>query len=67
MFVRDHLNIVAQWARLQLSREGVSLTGADLLRQLVDAAEALRDELTYEPEDLAENVVSLADFRRRAG
>ncbi len=66
MFIRDHLNIVAQWAREQLATTAQTPTGADVLRQLIDAADVLRDELTYEPETLAENVVALADFRRRA-
>jgi hypothetical protein len=66
MFIRDHLNIVAQWAREQLTATAQTPTGADVLRQLIDAADVLRDELTYEPETLAENVITLADFRRRA-
>lgn len=66
MSVRDHLALVANWARGQL-RQGVEAPELGIrLRQLVDAAESLRDDLTYEPEAVGENVIPLAHFRRRA-
>jgi hypothetical protein len=66
MFVRDNLALVARWAREQL-RDGVD--NADTraqLRRLVDAADALRLSLGYEPEPLADNVIDMQEFKRHA-
>jgi hypothetical protein len=65
MFVRDHLAVVAHWARDQLRDNVNTLEQGLQLRQLIDAADALRAQL--EPNSLrGENVVSIDAFRRRA-
>ena len=62
MFVRDHLAVVAHWARDQLS-EGVESHEVEVhLQRLIAAAEALRAELP--PMMMADqNVVSLDAYR----
>ena len=62
MFVRDHLAVVAHWARDQL-REGVESYEVGLqLQRLIDAAEALRVGLAPDTVEAA-NVISLDAYR----
>jgi len=62
MFVRDHLAVVAHWARDQL-REGVESHEVEVqLQRLIAAAEVLRAELPAMAMD-AENVVRLNAHR----
>lgn len=62
MFVRDHLAVVAHWARDQL-REGVESHEIALqLQRLIAAAEALRADLQPVTTE-AENVVRLDAYR----
>lgn len=63
MFVRDHLAVVAHWARGQL-HSSVHTPAVNMqLKQLADAAEALRAQLEPPPIKAA-NVVSLDERRR---
>jgi hypothetical protein len=65
MFAREYLSVVSRWARQQL-REGAE-TSAERrqLKQLIEAADALRAGLPLVRE-APENVVELDAFRRRA-
>lgn len=45
MFIRDHLAVVSHWAQDQLDRGVESRERGMRLLQLIEAAEALRDEL----------------------
>ncbi|HYD86319.1 MAG TPA: hypothetical protein VEA80_02490 [Vitreimonas sp.] len=65
MFVRDHLAVVSHWARDQLRDGADTPEHAEALRQLIEAAEALRSELTPAPQSGA-NIISLDQFRQRA-
>jgi hypothetical protein len=66
MFARDHLALAARWARQQLREGPKSAATRRQLRQLIEASDALRLDMSIEPEPLADNVVSIQDFRRRA-
>lgn len=66
MFVRDHLAVVAHWARDQLRDSAGSPEQSQLLQQLIDAADALRQDLAPSPRTIAANVVALDEFRQRA-
>lgn len=63
MFVRDHLAVVSHWARDQLRHDAETADKAVLLQQLIEAADALRAELTPAAPP---NVVSLNAFRHVA-
>jgi hypothetical protein len=66
MFARDHLALAARWARQQLREGPKSATVRRHLRQLIEASDALRLDIGLEPEPLADNVISIQDFRKRA-
>ena len=63
MFAREHLAIVARWAKDQLSAGVETPATRQKLKQLIDAADALRAQLGP-PEAWPANVVRLDDFRR---
>jgi hypothetical protein len=65
MFAREYLSVVSRWARDQLRRGAETPERRKQLRQLIDAAEALRADLAPVREAPA-NVVALDAFRRRA-
>jgi hypothetical protein len=65
MFAREYLSVVSRWARDQLRREEQTPDNRRHLRQLIDAAEALRAELPV-ASDIPADVVSLADYTRAA-
>ena len=65
MFAREYLSVVTRWAREQLRQEVQTAANRRHLRQLIEAAEALRRQIK-EDQISAENVVRLADHRRDA-
>lgn len=65
MFAREYLSVISRWARDQLRQEVQTAANRRHLRQLIEAAEALRAQLPPAG-DLAENVVRLDAHRRRA-
>lgn len=65
MFAREYLSVVTRWAREQLRTEVQTPANRRQLRQLIEAAEALRGQINQEPVAAA-NVVRLADHRRGA-
>jgi hypothetical protein len=60
MFVRNHLAVVSHWARDQLRDGAETPERAELLRQLIEAADALRQE----PPMLPGNVVAFEQHHR---
>jgi hypothetical protein len=44
MFAREYLSVVTRWAREQLRQEVQTATNRRHLRQLIEAADALRDK-----------------------
>lgn len=66
MFVRDNLALIARWAREQLQQGAANAEMLEHLRALIDAADALRLNLGLEPEPLADNVIAIEEFKRRA-
>lgn len=65
MFAREYLSVVSRWAREQLRTEVQTAANRRHLRQLIEAAEALRVQIPSAAET-PENVVLLAQHRRRA-
>lgn len=63
MFAREYLSVVSRWAREQLRQEVQTAANRRHLRQLIEAAEALKGQIKQEPIATA-NVVWLADHRR---
>lgn len=68
MFAREYLSIVSRWAREQLRQEVQTAANRKHLRQLIEAADALGRQIAPVPDEqhAPENVISLADHRRRA-
>lgn len=52
MFIRDHLAVVSHWAQDQLERGAESRAQGLRLQQLIEAAEALREEMTHLPANI---------------
>ena len=67
MFAREYLSIVARWARHQLRTEVQSSADRRRLRQLIEAADALRADMRLPAiNETPENVVRLLDYRPKA-
>jgi hypothetical protein len=66
MFVRDHLAVVSHWARDQLREGAETPEQGKLLKQLIEAAEALRLDLIMPGPETAPNVIPLDEFRHAA-
>jgi hypothetical protein len=67
MFAREYLSVVSRWARDQLRREVQTAANRKHLRQLIEAADALGKQIAPAPEEQTpQNVISLADRRRKA-
>jgi hypothetical protein len=64
MFAREYLSVVSRWAREQLRQEAQSSANRRHLRQLIEAAEALRVQLPARNRIEGENVIRLADHNR---
>jgi hypothetical protein len=65
MFAREYLFIVSRWARDQLRRGAETPERRRQLRQLIEAAEALRIELPV-ASVMPANVISLEGYARTA-
>jgi hypothetical protein len=65
MFASEYLSVVSRWARDQLRRDVQTPDNRRHLRQLIEAAEALRAQLPIASE-IPANVVRLTDYTRAA-